>query len=395
MTGLRRALTALAVLGAILLAIGIAITAASDHDEHPVVSAVLGGAIMASFVATGLYAWYRRPGNRVGPLMTAAGFASFIALLTGSNEPAVFMTGLVFGSLYVLVTAHMLLAFPTGRLETRAQRRIVAATYLVGTVTPLTIALFERDCDCGDMHHPENVFFVADEPGIADTAESLAGAAGLAITISMAVILVRRWRAAGERERRAYAPVLLTGAFLVGLLAITLALDIPREVADDVEDGVDFAATATFAALPFAFLAGLARSRAWRAGAIGELLEAIGEAPGRGSLRDALREALGDPALRLAYWLPERGAYVDAAGRPLDLPDEAGPGARHAVTPVEREGRRVGAIVHDPGLAEDPSSSAPSPPPPRWRWRTSGSTPSCARGSRSCATRASGWSRRG
>ncbi len=348
MIGLRRGPVALAVLGAILVAVGTAITLDSDHNSDRALTALLGGSIMASFIGTGLYAWYRRPGNRVGPLMTTVGFAAFLASLTGSNEPAVFMTGLVLGDLYILVTAHMLLAFPTGRLESRAHRWIIGAAYLVGTLTPLVIALFEKECDCGDLRHPENVLFVADEPRIADVAESLAGAGGFVITVMLATILIRRWRAAGERERHAYAPVLLTGAFLVGLLAVTLALDVPRDVADGFESTVDFAGTAAFAALPFAFLTGLARSRAWRAGAIGEVLEALGEAPGRGSLRDALREALGDPSLRLAYWLPERKEHVDAEGRAIAFP----PGT--VVTPVEREGRRVGALVHDPALAEDP-----------------------------------------
>jgi signal transduction histidine kinase len=346
--GLRRALVALAVLGAVLIGIGTAITLSSDHNEHPVVTALLGGSIMASFIGTGLYAWYRRPGNRVGPLMTAVGFAAFLASLVSSNEPAVFMTGIVLGSLYILITAHMLLAFPTGRLETRGHRRIVAGTYVTGITAPLLIALFDEQCDCGDVAHPENVLFVSDQPAVVRIAESLAGAVGLVVTIMLAVILIRRWRAAGERERRAYAPVLLTGALLVGMLAITLALDIPGSVADGFEAAVDFTTTAAFAALPFAFLTGLARSRAWRAGAIGEVLAALGDAPGRGSLRDALREALGDPTLRLAYWLPERSAYVDATGRAIELP----PGT--VMTPVEREGRRVGALVHDPALAEDP-----------------------------------------
>jgi signal transduction histidine kinase len=83
-----------------------------------------------------------------------------------------------------------------------------------------------------------------------------------------------------------------------------------------------------------------------------ELVETLGEAPARGELRDALAEALGDPTLELAYWLPEQRRYVDPAGRRVTLPSE-GDVAR-ASTEVEREDRRVGALVHDVALADEP-----------------------------------------
>jgi hypothetical protein len=34
-------------------------------------------------------------------------------------------------------------------------------------------------------------------------------------------------------------------------------------------------------------------------------------------LRDALRRALRDPSVELAFWLPEYGAYADLAGNDL------------------------------------------------------------------------------
>jgi signal transduction histidine kinase len=64
-----------------------------------------------------------------------------------------------------------------------------------------------------------------------------------------------------------------------------------------------------------------------------------------------LAEALGDPTLTLAYWLPERGEYVDGEGRPVQLPE--GDSSR-SYTPVERHGERIAAVVHDASLAEEP-----------------------------------------
>jgi signal transduction histidine kinase len=55
--------------------------------------------------------------------------------------------------------------------------------------------------------------------------------------------------------------------------------------------------------------------------------------------------------VELAYWLPDSRQYVDPVGRPVELP---GPETGRSVTQVDREGRRIAAIVHDPTLLEDP-----------------------------------------
>ena len=79
MSGLRRALLGLAVAG---LAFGLAagaLVVTSDHRTDPVALLVLGLAMGWSFIGTGLYAWWRRPDHRIGPLMTLVGFAWYAA----------------------------------------------------------------------------------------------------------------------------------------------------------------------------------------------------------------------------------------------------------------------------------------------------------------------------
>ena len=77
----------------------------------------------------------------------------------------------------------------------------------------------------------------------------------------------------------------------------------------------------------------------------------LGEARS-GTLRDALSRALGDPTLEVGYWLPDRGMYVDAAGRALDLPAH---GSDRRVTRVQRDGQELAALVHDPAVLDDPA----------------------------------------
>ena len=53
-----------------------------------------------------------------------------------------------------------------------------------------------------------------------------------------------------------------------------------------------------------------------RGSGLGDLVHRLGPGVGRGELRAALAEALGDPSVELAYWLPDSEQYVDADGRP-------------------------------------------------------------------------------
>jgi signal transduction histidine kinase len=99
--------------------------------------------------------------------------------------------------------------------------------------------------------------------------------------------------------------------------------------------------------VPFGFLVGGLRTRLAHGAAVSNLIARLGQVPGEEALRAALAEALGDPSLRLAYWLPDSERFVDAAGRPFPMPQSGW-------TAVELHGRRVAAIVHDPALDEEP-----------------------------------------
>jgi len=110
---------------------------------------------------------------------------------------------------------------------------------------------------------------------------------------------------------------------------------------------LEWLALAAVATVPFGFLVGLLRSRLAQAAAVAGLVRRLGAAPEPDALRAALAEALGDDGLALAYWVPEADRFLDAEGRPIELP--AG-----GWTEVELDGRRVGAIRHAAALADAP-----------------------------------------
>jgi signal transduction histidine kinase len=63
-----------------------------------------------------------------------------------------------------------------------------------------------------------------------------------------------------------------------------------------------------------------------------------------------LATALRDPTAEVLFLLPASGAYADRAGRALETLPEDG----RARTPIGRDDREVGLLLHDPALAEHP-----------------------------------------
>jgi hypothetical protein len=121
--------TWLVIVAAALCGVGAAaLVVASDHFQHREIWAVFGPFVGWSFVGTGLYARHRRPEYRFGDLMVVTGFAWFLQALAAANAALVFTFGSVVGGLSGAVFIHTLVTFPTGRLETLAQRLVVGFT---------------------------------------------------------------------------------------------------------------------------------------------------------------------------------------------------------------------------------------------------------------------------
>ena len=103
-----------------LLMLGLLFT--SDREETAAIDSVLTLVPAWSFIGTGLFAWWRRPNNRTGFLMTLVGFAWLLVPLSLSDVPALFAVAMFTSNLAWVMLALLLLSFPTGRLEERWHR---------------------------------------------------------------------------------------------------------------------------------------------------------------------------------------------------------------------------------------------------------------------------------
>jgi signal transduction histidine kinase len=350
MPGLRRALIALFVVGVLFAGVDLALVLTSSHEDQKVVAAILGPLIGLGFIGTGAFAWWRRPLNRFGLLMTAVGFAWFVGGLTESDNAIVWTIGSYISPLYLVLVVQLVLSFPTGRLESTAARAIVAIAYFDAFVLTLPVYLLDGDLGA-PAGAPDNAFAIVHAPDVAEVLMVLTSIVGFGLTAATAAVLIGKRRTATPPQRRAQAPMLWTGLTVIVFLGLVFAGDTVG-VPDDVLGVVGFVGFVAFAILPFAFLAGLVRTRYSRAGAVGALIERLNTPDDRVSLRVALSEALGDPTLQLVYWREAAGHYVTYAGHRVELPPH---GSGRAVAEVERDGKRVGAILYDAALRDDPS----------------------------------------
>ena len=353
MRSLRLALVGLGLAGLAAGLVCLLIAVSSDHlDEVQVGGAVFTPLIGWSFIATGLFAWWRRPANSFGALMTLVGFVWFLSALLASDVRGLFAIGGLFSALPYALLLHMLVAFPSGRLQTRWERGLIGVAYFDTTVMQVLGLLF-LETGTGDecTGCPSNPLLVSDSQGIADAIFAVQSLIGVLGVTAIAILLVRRWRRASSAYRSALTPVLATGVVTASLLIVSLVGNLTGIPDGTAEDVVDALSVTAMASVPFAFLVGLLNSRLSRAAAVSEMVARLGEVDRRQGLRDALAEALGDPSLSLAYWVPEQGRYVDAAGHAAELPARAG---STVCTEVSHEGRPVAMICHDASLDAEP-----------------------------------------
>ena len=339
-------------------AAGILSLGLAQHDPQ----AALGGASIPAdlvllgtgwaLIVCGIAAWVRRPGSRFGRLLVAAGFAWFLAEFNnpGAGSEALFTTGLVTYAVCPVLVAHAALAYPGGALPGAIARAAIALGY-ASTILALGLAptLLVDPMSHGCSQCPHDMLAVASQPALASVSSVAGLDFGLVWTLGVIALALVGIARASPAARLVVAPVVLSAAAYLGLVAADYGHSIGRGFlsTDALDDQLWFGQAVALAALTLGVAATWARARHART-TISRLVVHQAESRGEGGLRETLAATLADPALQLAYPLRD-GRYVDASGRRMELRSEPG----RAVTPLLRGSRTVAVLIHRADLLED------------------------------------------
>jgi signal transduction histidine kinase len=322
------------------LAAGIALMVLTLRDERVAghhVSAAMSVVVGSSFLFSGLLAWRVRRGGRIPALMVALGLLwTGGQLMILSSEPLLFTVGVWVTDAWVVPFAYFLLAFPGGRAFSRADGLLLAPFAVAAIPLQLLWLLF------WDPGAPLNVLLSWNDPDVAAAIDWVQRIVYTIGSLALTAALALRWRAASPPLRRGLTPVLAGAVALVGATGNLLVAKITDQAPSE---WLQIAVVAALIAVPIALLADMLRARLARS-AVADLVLALHANPAPGDLRDAIARALGDPSLRLAYWLPEYGTFADLDGRPVELPADAA----RATKVVDGSGQAVAVLLHDPSL---------------------------------------------
>lgn len=338
------AMVMIAALSGVLLVIGASFSFSAPGGSTLLTALPLMVSLL--FVIAGLIAWRMRPHNRIGLLMLLTGLSFWLAGLVDAPVPFLTTVGVAARALPLAMTLHLLLAFPSGRVQTRSSRILVVIGYLASTVLQAPQYLV------GDG--PLAVWNSGDARSLAGGVSWVQTGIGVFALLAASALITARASRSDPAERRQLGPMAwyrIVSPVVIAVAAVTIRVageSALREAAAYVE-------LLAILGLPVAFLVGLLFGSFGRAGAVDEMVARIGAAtPSPVELTAAVAAALGDPTATVVYARGNGAGFVDGAGREV-----AGPSADSRVLyPVWYAGRIVGGIVYRDGLIADDSIMA-------------------------------------
>jgi signal transduction histidine kinase len=315
---------------------------------------IVGTATVVALVTVGLNMQASEARARMGRLLVYAGVVFSLLLLEGSNNQLAFSVGWLGSALLPPVIAYLFLAYPAGKLQSSAERRLLVGASIPLVISWTAVVLTSRQppfatplLRCAP-HCPGNALSLGVSAGGESVLWDVIRASWLALAWGVAATLSKRMRGASSPVGLSIAPVMLlsvvyalatSGALLVGSQMGSLA--------------VSFRSTllAVLPAIPLVMLLGLTRESLFMGSALSAFVTRLGEdtAP---DLQTLMAENLHDPSLRIVYRRPKVDAYVDSSGVPVAEPVASD---RLGVTPIDRDGRPVAVVVHDIELSDQKS----------------------------------------
>jgi DNA-binding CsgD family transcriptional regulator len=311
------------------------------HSLTDIVVVATGGFL---FLGAGVAAHARRPDTRVGLLMVLVGCGLFAEDLQLSKTAWVHTAGILLVGASSGFAAHLVLAFPSGRLSSWVDRLLVGTAYATVFVLIPFGQLFN---DTSKRIPRRNLLLITTDMPVTSVVNQVVATIGVVVAMGMVTVLVRRWTRASPPMRRVLAPVFLAGLMGGGATFVGLALGSDHSLYAEII----WVYRVAFCLLPLGFLAGVLHVQVGQT-PVETLLTRLREPLSAAELQAALARALGDPSLEVGYWRPDIETFVDGDGRPLTLPKAS---SECCVRLVERDGRRVAALVHDPALLDNVS----------------------------------------
>ena len=329
----------------------------SDHLAYPVGAAAYWTYLIVAPVLVGLMWLRRRPASRLGPLLIALGFMSWPISWQGSDASLLYNLGVLGAGPPIAMSLYLCLAFSTGRLRTTADRYLLMVLVFVLTLFFGTSLLFsptlagEGPLAACSGPCPDNPFQIGSQPQFLDGVARLVTYVGLTVVAGIAIIWIRRFRAATRPQRRTLVPVAASSLLLVPALFVVYFSVLVLEVGGDTYETLSWLLVGMWILFPLGFAVALLQADLFAGRAFRQLLSELANHPTPERWRDIVAGALDDPSLRLAYWDPRSGQFRDAEGVPRARAPER---ARRQWTEIRRDGLRVAALDTDDALAENP-----------------------------------------
>ena len=168
-------------------------------EPGPVLTLLVG----ASLLGSGLASWRARPENRVGKIMVFTGFAWFAALLIDATPPWLNTIGIAVEAVWIIGLVWLLLTFPSGRLQGRLERWLLAVGVVAGVGLQLLAMVYGNKAG---LHCPgcsSNLLQVVHDNQQARNWLALQRLIGAPLIAAIIALLINRWLRAGAAQRRA------------------------------------------------------------------------------------------------------------------------------------------------------------------------------------------------
>jgi len=303
-------------------------------------------------ITIGIAVWEWRPENRTGILLTALPCSFLLNDLNIVFPRSALAETVGWGASWLAapLIAHVILAYPSGRLTSRLDRALVAIGYCFAAGYGLLFVLFYDPRAPHDEAVWEFPSYALPYTHIAwldlTGADRILNRMLFVLAMLFLVLLARKLVRASPMGRRVVWPLVFAGCFIAVQFGVQMVL-YGEPVNSWTHPTWFWIVAIAPLSIPVALATGLLWGRTARS-AVADLVVELERTP-PGSVRDALARTLGDPSLEVALWLPERSSYVDGTGQSLELPT---PNSGRAVTMLGPAGAPIAALVHDPVLLE-------------------------------------------